>query len=101
VQKIEEFSDSVGKGEVIRISPDDQAPKFSTITVTVSKGPEFVTVPDISLGTSEDDARAQLEELGLVPDFQPLTGRNDPVVYDVPDAGQKVRVGSTVTVTVI
>jgi serine/threonine-protein kinase len=101
VRKVEEYSDTIDKGGVISLSPSDRATKFSTITVTVSKGPEYVTVPDIAFGTSEGDARTQLEQLGLVPDFQsPLGQRPDPVVYNVPDAGSKVRVGSTVTVLV-
>jgi len=86
---------------VISVSPSDKAAKGTTVTVTVSKGPEFVTVPDIPLGTTEPDARAQLEGLGLVPDFQEQGTRNDPVVFAVPDAGKRVRVGSTVTVLVI
>jgi serine/threonine-protein kinase len=101
VEKVEEYSDNVGKGGVISLSPADRATKGSTIIVTVSKGPEYVTIPDIPIGTSQDDARAQLEGLGLVPDFQQIGNRKDPVVYDVPDAGKKVHVGSTVSVTVI
>jgi serine/threonine-protein kinase len=98
----QEYSDSIAKGQVISVNPDDKAVKFSTITVTVSKGPEFVTVPDIPLGTSEDDAKTQLTGLGLVPDFKAQFGnRPNPVVYSVPSAGDKVRVGSTVTVIVI
>jgi serine/threonine protein kinase len=100
IAKVEEYSDTVPKDEVVRISPDTQAPKFSTITVTVSKGPEFVTVPDIPLGTTEADAQAQLADLGLVADFQQAGNRDDPRVYGVPDAGKKVRVGSTITVLV-
>jgi serine/threonine-protein kinase len=101
VHRVDEYSDTISNGDVIAISPSDRSRKFSTITVTVSKGPEFVTVPDISPGTSEGDASAQLDLLGLVPDFQQIGGRRDPVVYGVPDAGGKVHVGSTVTVIVI
>ena len=84
------------------MSPSDEATRGATITVTVSKGPEFVTVPDIPLGTPEADARTQLAKLDLVPNFQQQFGdRKNPVVYSVPSAGQKVHVGSTVTVIVI
>src|SRR5262249_49750562 len=100
VRRIDEYSDSVPKGDVISIDPSDQARKFSTITVTVSKGQEYVTVPDIPAGTSVDQARLQLEGLGLVPDFQPFGERANPVVYGVPAAGTRVHVGSTVTVIV-
>jgi serine/threonine-protein kinase len=98
----DEYSDTVAKGDVIAVNPSDRAVKFSTITVTVSKGPEFVTVPDIATGTSEADARDQLQQAGLVPDFKAQFGnRPNPVVFSVPSAGDKVRVGSTVTVIVI
>jgi serine/threonine-protein kinase len=98
----DEYSDIVEKGDVITVNPSDQAVKVSTITVTVSKGPEFVTMPDIPIGTSEADARDQLAQLGLEPEFRAQFGnRPNPVVYGVPSAGDKVRVGSTVTVIVI
>ena len=101
-KRVFEYSDTVGKDEVISVDPSDQAVKGSTITVTVSKGPEFVTVPDIPLGTSKADADSQLRQLGLVPDFkQEIGDRTDPVVYSVPSAGEKVHVGTTVTVIVI
>jgi len=101
-KRVDEYSDTVGKDEVISLDPSDQAVKGSTITVTVSKGPEFVTVPDIPLGTSKADADNQLRQLGLVPDFkQEIGDRSEPVVYSVPSAGQKVHVGDTVTVIVI
>jgi len=101
-KRVDEYSDTIAKGEVISVDPSGQAVKGSSITVTVSKGPEFVTIPDIPLGTSEADARDQLAQLDLTPDFQQQIGdRKDPVVYSVPRAGEKVRVGSTVTVIVI
>jgi serine/threonine-protein kinase len=102
VNRVDEFNDTVPAGAVISLSPSGRALKFSTITVTVSKGPEMVTVPDIPLGTTTADARKQLAQVNLVPNFQQLgINRPDPVVYDVPSAGQKVRVGSTVVVRVI
>jgi len=102
VKRVDEYSDTIDKDEVIFISPADQAIKGATITVTVSKGPEFVTVPDIPLGTPEADAASQLQKLGLVPKFEQQIGdRADPVVYAVPSAGHKVHVGTTVTVIVI
>jgi serine/threonine-protein kinase len=101
IHRVDEYSDTISKDDVIAISPSDHARKFSTITVTVSKGPQFVTVPDIPAGTTEGDAAAQLDQLGLVPDFQTISGRSDPVVYGLPDAGSRVHVGSTVTVILI
>jgi serine/threonine-protein kinase len=99
----EEFSDSVPKNGLITLAPSDQAVKFSTIVVTVSKGPQMVTIPDIApLVTLARDAKAQLESLGLVVDLEPIPGaRQDPVVLDMnPKSGERVRVGSTVTLRV-
>jgi serine/threonine-protein kinase len=95
------FSDTVPRGTVVSISPTDKARKFSTVTITPSNGPQFVTVPNIPVGTSRADAQAQLANLGLVADFQQIGSRPDPVVYDVPDAGRKVEAGSKVKVLLI
>ncbi len=100
VDRIDEYSDAVGKGEVISISPSDQARKFSTITVTVSKGPEIVKVPDIKAGTPVADAVAAIKAVGLVPDVRPFGGAGTPttVLAITPDSGTSVHAGSTVTV---
>jgi eukaryotic-like serine/threonine-protein kinase len=97
VQKIEEFSDSVGAGEVISIDPSDKAPKFSTITVTVSKGQEFVQVPDIPVGTPINDATQSLTSIGLVPDVIAVGGGTPTTVLTTdPGSGTTVHAGSTV-----
>jgi serine/threonine-protein kinase len=95
--EVDEFSDSVHAGEVILIDPSDQAPKGSTITVTVSKGPEFVQVPDIPVGTPIADAQHSLESVGLVADVIPVGGGTPVTVLTTdPGAGTSVRAGSTV-----
>jgi len=100
VDRIDEYSDAVGKGEVISISPNDQARKFSTITVTVSKGPEIVKVPDIKMGTPVADAVKAIRDAGLVPDVRPFAGDGTPttVLAISPSGGTPVHAGSTVTV---
>jgi eukaryotic-like serine/threonine-protein kinase len=99
VHKIEEYSDSVGIGEVISVDPPDKARKFSTITVTVSKGQEFVQVPDIPVGTPIADATQSLTNLGLVADVIPIGGGSPVSVLTTdPGAGVTVRAGSTVHV---
>jgi serine/threonine-protein kinase len=99
VHKVEEFSDSIGKGEVISVDPSDQATKFSTITVTVSKGPEFVTVPDIPVGTAVSDAEQSVTDAGLVPDVKTVGGGDPTAVLAVsPASGTQVHAGSTVTI---
>jgi len=96
----EEFNDAVGVGEVVRIEPSDHAVKGSTITVTVSKGPEMVKVPSIHMGMSVAQAEEAIQEAGLVPDVRPFGGSGTPVTVLAisPDAGTLVRSGSKVVV---
>ena len=61
------FSDTVPKGSVIDQSPrGGTLTKGSTVTLTVSKGPDLVTVPDLR-GRSVEDAQRTLQDLGLKP----------------------------------
>jgi serine/threonine-protein kinase len=103
VIKAEEFSDSVSAGDVVRIDPSDQARKFSKITVTVSKGPQMVTVPQIAQGESSEDASAALRAVGLVPQIEKSIdgGVFDKVFSVSPGPGNKVPAGSTVTLTIV
>jgi serine/threonine protein kinase/beta-lactam-binding protein with PASTA domain len=100
VDRVDEYSDSVGKGDVISVSPADRARKFSTISVTVSKGPEIVHVPDIKMGTAVADAENAIRSAGLVPDIQPFAGTGTPttVLAISPSAGSAVHAGSKVVV---
>ena len=60
------FSDSVFKGQVISQSPEkmESISKGSKINLAISKGPEFVFVPNV-LGKNKNDASLDLENLGL------------------------------------
>ena len=61
------YSDSVAKGNVISSSPIAGASgyyKGDSVDLTVSKGPEKVTVPDVT-GRSQDEAKKVLEDAGL------------------------------------
>jgi serine/threonine-protein kinase len=96
------FSDSVAKGIVISNNPHDgTAAKGSTDALTVSKGPEFVNVPNLQYDTTSDATR-QLRALGLVVAVrQQVRGGNGQLVLDTdPRAGTRVRVGTTVTLLV-
>ncbi|HEU5006733.1 MAG TPA: Stk1 family PASTA domain-containing Ser/Thr kinase [Jatrophihabitantaceae bacterium] len=95
------YSDSVPKGTVISVSPNDRATEFSNVTIIVSRGPRMVTVPDIARGSSATDAKAQLEGMNLKVDLEPfLPFAGTDHVYSVdPGPGQSVPVGSTVTIT--
>ena len=62
------YSDSIKKGNVISVEPGvgSKVNKGSTVTVTVSSGPEKVKLPDNLQGQSEDYVRNALKDLGLV-----------------------------------
>ncbi|MDQ4095474.1 MAG: Stk1 family PASTA domain-containing Ser/Thr kinase, partial [Actinomycetota bacterium] len=63
----ETASDDVDEGVVLDQDPDQgtAVADGSTVTIYVSTGPEAVVVPDVT-GQPTPEARAQLEELGLV-----------------------------------
>ncbi|MFI1863506.1 Stk1 family PASTA domain-containing Ser/Thr kinase [Streptomyces jumonjinensis] len=70
-----------------------------TVTLTVSKGPRQVSVPDVT-GRSADDARSELESAGFEVEVEksfPYLG--DTVERQSPEAGGRAPEGSTVTIT--
>ena len=84
---------------VISVSPSDKARKFSVVTITVSKGPEFVNVPEIAGGTPAAAAADAVRKAGLEPKFSVFGGTEPGTVLTVaPSGGTPVRVGSTVTI---
>ena len=62
------YSDNIKKGDVISVEPGvgSTVNKGSTVTVTVSSGPEKVKLPDNLQGQSEAYVRNALKDLGLV-----------------------------------
>ena len=62
------YSDNIKKGDVISVEPGVglKVNKGSTVTVTVSSGPEKVKLPDNLQGQSEAYVRNALKDLGLV-----------------------------------
>jgi serine/threonine-protein kinase len=100
-----QFSDTVAAGLVISSDPSagTQAVAGSTVTITVSKGPEFVKIPGSVIGKSEAAATTQLTNLGLqvtsstVPSSTPPAGL---VVSTDPVPGTSVKSGSTVKIFV-
>ena len=101
-KRVDTYSDTVAAGDVISVDPANQQVKFGTVTLTVSKGPEFVTIPDIPNGTSYDSAAAQLKQLGLVVhEKKHFGGFLGEVVGMDPQAGTRVQVGSVVTLDVV
>ncbi len=102
VTSVLEWSDSIGKNNVITIRPSDKAAKGSTITVTVSKGPQFVQIPNFSQLEPLSEVRRALEDLGLRVNVEKAFGGHSGFVVGVdPPSGTTVEVGSTVTVTIV
>jgi eukaryotic-like serine/threonine-protein kinase len=91
------------KGEVVDQSPSDQAPKGSTITLSVSKGPPMTTVPDVT-AQDEDSATSTLEQSGFTVQVQRQDvqdpGLEGIVLSQSPTGGTRAKEGSTVTITV-
>ena len=90
------FSDSVFKGQVISQSPEklESIGKGSKIELIISKGPEFVFVPNI-LGKNKNDASLDLENLGLRVKIKG-SGKVNNIS---PAIGTKVKQGAIITLT--
>jgi serine/threonine-protein kinase len=100
----DQFSDTVPAGDVISINPSTgQLPQGQSVQVTVSKGPQMVQVPKIHRGDSGESAKAALQAVGLVCQFDTsLDGGVFDKVYSVtPHSGQMVPAGSTVVVVLL
>lgn len=95
------FSEDLPIGAVISQTPSaGNADKGSTITLVVSKGSEFVFVPNI-FSVSETKAIAALKDLDLKVTVKKVGNKKNKVVTNVsPKVGTKVKRGSTVTITV-
>jgi len=96
------FSDQVPSGQVVSlIASDDPLPETGSVSLTVSKGPEFVTMPNV-VGETVAAARNALQELGLtvVIDTDQLSSRYGVVKVSrqTPASSSRVRVGSEVTI---
>ncbi len=78
-----------------------QAEQGDTVTLTVSKGPEMIEVPDV-VGDSVADAKAALEAAGFkVDEDRGLLGLfGDTVKSQSVDAGATAAKGSTITITI-
>lgn len=88
-------------GAVARQSPAEggRAAGGDTVTLTVSKGPRMVEVPDVT-GDSLDDARRELQQAG----FEVKVERSFPFLGDTVESqsvegGEQAAEGSTITIT--
>ena len=106
---VEEYSDDVEEGKVIRTDPEAGAEleKGATLTVYISKGKqkddnENVAVPGL-LGMTEDGARAALEAKGLkIGSVDPVDSSAEAgsVVWQSQDAGAEVAKGTVVNIQI-
>ncbi|WP_030348456.1 Stk1 family PASTA domain-containing Ser/Thr kinase [Streptomyces sp. NRRL S-1022] len=91
------------KGQVAAQSPDEgsRAAEGDTVTLTLSKGPEMVEVPDVT-GDSVDDAHKALEAAGFeVDEDRGLLGLfGDTVKKQSVAGGDEAPKGSTITITI-
>jgi serine/threonine-protein kinase len=90
------FSDTVPKDQVISTTPGAgaSADRGARVTVTVSKGPDLVPVPDVT-GKSVPDATAVLQQAGL-PVSNVFGPPNKKVFTTDPAAGTQAHRGSSV-----
>jgi serine/threonine-protein kinase len=99
------FDDEIPSGEIAVQSPvpDTNVDRDSTITVSASKGPDLVTMPDLSDMTLAEIGQA-LEDSGL--HLGPLMGVRSGVFYqayldgELLEAGDQVRRGSQISVLI-
>lgn len=106
----QEYSDSAEEGTVISASAaaGDALHWGDSVTITVSKGPQMATVPDV-VGSSYDDAEKTLTALGFKVEKKTtiLGNWTDQVRQQSVDAGTSVRIHNTdgtptvITLTVV
>ena len=96
VKVVYKFSDKVFKGQVVSQTPEssDAIRLGSKIELVLSKGPEFVFVPNV-LGKNKNDASLDLENLGL----KVVTKGTGKVNNISPTIGTKVKQGAVITLT--
>ncbi|MER7235591.1 Stk1 family PASTA domain-containing Ser/Thr kinase [Streptomyces olivaceus] len=90
-------------GQVARQTPEpgSEAAEGDTVTLTVSKGPEMVEVPDV-VGDSVDDAKQKLEDAGFgVKEDRGLLGLfGDTVKEQSVEGGDTAPKGSSIKITI-
>ncbi|NLE43841.1 MAG: Stk1 family PASTA domain-containing Ser/Thr kinase [Chloroflexi bacterium] len=100
----EQPSADIEQGKVARQAPDDgtKQAKGSTISIWISSGAGTVEVPNV-IGKSQVDAAATLAALGfkVVPTEEPGSDSAvGTVLRQSPQPGEKLRVGSSVTIVI-
>ena len=99
----EAYSDTVPEGQVVSQQTREGSTVYrgDSVSYTVSKGPETVTVPDV-VGLQRQEARNKLEGAGLtVQEDLILGGFFNTVRSSDPAGGSKIKKGSTVTISIV
>jgi serine/threonine-protein kinase len=93
----DDFSNTVDRGSVIGVTPraGDTVPYASTVTLTVSLGPERFQAPSF-IGLSRSQAEARAAEFGLEASFTDLPGGTGVVITQSPAPGVMVSYGDTI-----
>ena len=104
VEKVEESSDKVEAGYVIRQDPEQnsEANSGETVKVYVSTGAKMITMENV-VGSKEADAKTKLTKKGFEVDvvYEEDTSKDDGIVLKQSiDIGKEVKDGSKVTLTV-
>jgi serine/threonine-protein kinase len=102
VDTVDQFSESVLAGEVISQVPSGGTPleKGAKIALTISKGSQFVFIPNV-FSLTETKAREALNDLELKVVVKKIGAKKVKAVTNIsPKVGAKVKRGSTVTITV-
>jgi serine/threonine-protein kinase len=96
------FSDQIDRDEVISVDPSEgvEAPFESTVTLTVSLGPEEFAAPSLT-GLSPTAAKTKADDFGLhVSFFYVPNTPHTTVISQDPAAGETVRYGDTLVLFV-
>ncbi len=97
----DQFSDTVDAGAVMATNPgsDGEAPYDGNVVVVVSKGPDIVTVPDVTtmaIEVAQNSIELAGLQVGTVTDYR----KNGVVIAQDPVAGTAVKRGTAVDLLV-
>ena len=102
VKSTYDFSETLLAGEVISQKPEGgkSADKGAKVEIVISKGRQFVYIPD-TIGVDESKVIQALKDLGLKVNVKKIGKKTIKKVIAIsPKGGSKVKRGSTVTITV-
>ncbi len=99
VNVTQDFSDTVAIGQVIGLTPSKNLHRTQTVSLSVSKGPQMVSIPYGIENDSPGYAKQVLQSLGLdVQTHSYFPGLDSSILAVRPGGGSYVRVGSQVSI---